>query len=704
MGEGEEKFFSYIESRAAYPNNEDIEIDSIGKLNIKNSSFNNTVYSIIKKGDTNALSKTNGIYHSNKPVQINYRCTPHLVISFNDGLIPPSFGKINYFNSAVPDKYTLFLQTYEGDRDESDELFYNNEYFWGGNELLQNKIFLSNFNDSKPFFNIKSNEFVDVSEYFDYNFYTGDDTSPERGYLWLVELERTDIQNQYGGEENENNKWIPCGDAVTIDDFKENGLYFDEGDTFFQRYDCLKTYPFSEESMNQNVDILSFMVQTRVNIEGRYDERGNERNDRWLYCSPENFNLINPVYNNINDYFSYNILTDEQFKNINFITSYTWSTDKIAGEKIDSWTNVKLTANLDLDGSYGALRKLINFNDRILAFQDKAISMIAYNERGMIQDAAGLPIELSKNTAVEGHTVLVSNIGCTNKWSVVKTLNGIYFIDNINKALYVFNGKDAQKTSDIQLFHSFFRNHFNEDKSWKSYDMQTFCSYYDNVNNEILFINKDYCLAFSLNVDGFTSFYSYENTPYFMYLNNKMYSLHKTNERYGAWIQNEGRYNSYFGEYQPYYIEFFSNPNNGLINELFTNIEFIADSWKITEGTDELYHIPDDMMELIDPYAQNGDGYSSYPFDNVEAWNEYQHGWLPLHNTLNQPDFLKKKFRVWDIVLPRDGHQGKPDFTAIDRMSNPWLKIKLNKQIENYNRTIMHNFGVVYYDNINDKK
>jgi hypothetical protein len=42
------------------------------------------------------------------------------------------------------------------------------------------------------------------------------------------------------------------------------------------------------------VEIGSFMCETKVNIEGRYDRnRGNSSN---LNMSPTNFNLFNPVY------------------------------------------------------------------------------------------------------------------------------------------------------------------------------------------------------------------------------------------------------------------------------------------------------------------------------------------------------------------------------------------------------------------------
>lgn len=66
------------------------------------------------------------------------------------------------------------------------------------------------------------------------------------------------------------------------------------GDTWYQRYDCLKTYPFTQEDENSIIEIASFMCETRINIDGRYDRnRGQSSN---LNMSSQNFNLINKVY------------------------------------------------------------------------------------------------------------------------------------------------------------------------------------------------------------------------------------------------------------------------------------------------------------------------------------------------------------------------------------------------------------------------
>ena len=53
----------------------------------------------------------------------------------------------------------------------------------------------------------------------------------------------------------------------------------------------MKTYPFTSEDENQLVEIGSFMCESRINIDGRYDRNRGQLSN--LNMTPQNFNLIN---------------------------------------------------------------------------------------------------------------------------------------------------------------------------------------------------------------------------------------------------------------------------------------------------------------------------------------------------------------------------------------------------------------------------
>ena len=107
--------------------------------------------------------------------------------------------------------------------------------------------------------------------------------------LPVVELRRdlssTFLNTMFGGTSQDalkENIWVPCGDAVRLDNITTHNIgteseyqsidfEYSYGDTYYQRWDCLKTYPFTREDPNQVVEIGSFMLETHVNIDGRYD-------------------------------------------------------------------------------------------------------------------------------------------------------------------------------------------------------------------------------------------------------------------------------------------------------------------------------------------------------------------------------------------------------------------------------------------------
>lgn len=498
--------------------------------------------------------------------------------------------------------------------------------------------------------------------------------SIQHGWLWLGELYNDSVQNRFGGQTEEafeNNVWLPCGDPISLVD-TNNGvksnitIRWEEGDTYFQRYDHIKTYPFTLEDQNAVTDIVSFMCETRVNIDGRYDRnRGQTSN---FSITPENFNLMNDVYSQPNNFFNYRTINPNKLNLDNFHNSITWTKTKTAGELVDTWTNITLASTLDLDGDKGTVRALRRFNNNILAFQDRGISQILYNENMQISSTDGVPIEIANSGKVNGKRYISDRIGCTNKWSMCETSNGIYFIDDITKGIFLFNGQ-LNNISDKFGFHSWINRTSKNVSIWNPVDFDSFVTYYDKVNGDVFFISRDECLAFSEPLGQFSSFYSYEKMPYFTNLEDRGIALNVegTGALYKPWLHNEGDYNMFFGVYQPFYTTVIANPDMP-VDKIFNNLEFRSDSW-------------DKSGNLL-----------GTTFDTLTVWNEYQQGTSTLNNILGRPSNLKKKFRIWRANIPRAKANGR------DRMRNPWLYIKLSMEEENVNKTVLHDMIVHYFE------
>ena len=497
------------------------------------------------------------------------------------------------------------------------------------------------------------------------------------GWLWLVELYNDNVQNRFGGTSDnaiENNTWLPCGQPVSIDDAADStkGIKWTEGDTFFQRYDCLKTYPFTNEDTNSVVDILSFMVETRVNIDGRYDRnRGQNSN---LQMSPINFNLLNHVYSQNNNFFSYRTL-DKTLFNIDTYKNYiTWTKKKTPGEEVDTWTNITLANVLDLDGDKGNITALKRFNNSLFAFQDKAFSQILYNENTQLSTTAGVPIEIANSGKVDGKRYVSETVGCANKWSIIESPYGLYFMNSNNASINLYNGQLLDLTSKYG-FNSWARKLINKE-SWKP-SFNTFRTFYDRNSKDVYFVNKDIALDFSETMNQFTSFISYENTPAMFNVANKFYAF-KNGQLYE---QEAGDYGVFFGVCKPYHITFIDNQDY-VHDKIYTNLEFRA---------------------VVDPDMSNNA--FNLPFDKLTANTDYQSGTVDFKpqqgSTYKSYPSLVRKFRIWRADIPRAVWTTAGGIRKQDRMRNPWIYLKLEKtafnNLSKQNKIEMHDLIIDYY-------
>ena len=497
------------------------------------------------------------------------------------------------------------------------------------------------------------------------------------GWLWLVELYNDNVQNRFGGTSDnaiENNTWLPCGQPVSIDDAADStkGIKWTEGDTFFQRYDCLKTYPFTNEDTNSVVDILSFMVETRVNIDGRYDRnRGQNSN---LQMSPINFNLLNHVYSQNNNFFSYRTL-DKTLFNVDTYKNYiTWTKKKTPGEEVDTWTNITLANVLDLDGDKGNITALKRFNNSLFAFQDKAFSQILYNENTQLSTTAGVPIEIANSGKVDGKRYISETVGCTNKWSIIESPYGLYFMNSNNASINLYNGQLLDLTSKYG-FNSWARKLINKE-SWKP-SFNTFRTFYDRNSKDVYFVNKDIALDFSETMNQFTSFISYENTPAMFNVANKFYAF-KNGQLYE---QEAGDYGVFFGVCKPYHITFIDNQDY-VHDKIYTNLEFRA---------------------VVDPDMSNNT--FNLPFDKLTANTDYQSGTVDFKpqqgSTYKSYPSLVRKFRIWRADIPRAVWTTAGGIRKQDRMRNPWIYLKLEKtafnNLSKQNKIEMHDLIIDYY-------
>jgi len=140
--------------------------------------------------------------------------------------------------------------------------------------------------------------------------------------LPIFDLYKTVI-NQYGGTSSDaifNNTWIPCGDPVRLSNDPLVVNYTD-GDTYISRFDILRVFPSDVTQVVQQTEIVSFICESFVNTDGRSDI--NRYNTDSSLMTQSNYGLLNNIYSQKDNYFSYTILNPNRFNINNFPTTIT---------------------------------------------------------------------------------------------------------------------------------------------------------------------------------------------------------------------------------------------------------------------------------------------------------------------------------------------------------------------------------------------
>lgn len=470
------------------------------------------------------------------------------------------------------------------------------------------------------------------------------------------------------------NSWIPCGDLKRLESDRSTYVVFEEGDFFFCRYDSLRTEPYSQDDVNQVTDIVSVMLCSRINLDARTDSN---RGVKTPTVTSQNFNKINPVYNQVDNYFNYVYQDSLDISyNRNFANTLQYSLPKYSGELIDTWCNIQDSNFLDLDGDKGTLVSINKLGNNIVAFQDMGISLILYNEKTQLATNTGVPIEIANSGKVDGKKYIYNNIGCQSIEAIQNSPAGIYFVDAINKGLYFLSTDLNIQNLTVSGLNSWARH--NIDANW--------WSYYDSISNEVMFINNEQALLYSEPYKKFISFASYGGIKHQFRIADSImqicpptlfqtidmdqkngYDIVKqrviNNDYSTLWKKNSIEDTCLFGNKVGYAIEWVCAPTPQN-DKTFTTIDYRADSF-YSDG----YYIDNDS------------------FTSIRVQTEYQDTQeVPLKWEVNTTSNLKKKFRVWHIDIPRvqefNVSTEKYELSK-DHIRNMWCKITLKHNNEN---------------------
>ncbi len=330
-----------------------------------------------------------------------------------------------------------------------------------------------------------------------------------RGDLMLCNLV-TEIIG-YGGntfEDRQINNYIPASN-------KNSGECYN-GDVFICYFDYLRS--IGDHALNGPAswgdylsEIMYIPMESEFNLFYRYDDcyhkvrkssktdlsqinevgftdlgRGIDWSELYLY---------DEVYSKVDNSKVYIPKSLKFSLNKKFDCKVKYSNTKLNGEEKDNWTKFKVNNFKDVESEYGQLKSLINFNDFIYAFQERAISLAAINQQELISPSPGVNLVLGTGGILDRFRYITTEIGIQNNNKVIKSLQAMYFLDLNVKKIYSL-GKGLDSLDDLKGLNSWFEIGIHRNSTIKGI--------YDNKFSEVLFTINNISTSISDN-----TFYTY---------------------------------------------------------------------------------------------------------------------------------------------------------------------------------------------------
>ena len=473
--------------------------------------------------------------------------------------------------------------------------------------------------------------------------------------------------NIYGGnsyEDKKRNNYVKIGSYKNIND---SSVQIDSpGDTFVQKFKFLRINKTDNEvydtSQTQLSEIVEYFTETTIDLKNRNDLSLSEWDTRFQPRYDE-YNKYNTVYSQQSNLIRN---TDEEFtfdEVKNFDTRIQSTKLKVSNELIDSWTDILPNETMDLNGRFGPINNLVEYNDTLFAFQDEAIANLSINPRIQISSQDGVGLELGTGGILNDYNYITTKSGSINKWGIISTKDGIYYYDALNKGIGRIPDLSKKLLSDVKGLHSFFNNNYvyNSIKKDNPILREGVLFSYDNYNNDVYFTihqgDKSFTWCYNEGINEFVDLKTYLPTTS-IYKGEKLLLSNNNNEIYES---NIGEYNKFFGEYQPSYITLQLNPESDM-DTVFNNIRYNS----------EVY-----LNDIDQPLET---------LTHIHAFNEYQDsGRIPL--IVGRDKNLRRKFREWKALIPRDGR---------NRIRNTWIYLKLEFNNTSNFKLILHDIIIGY--------
>ena len=480
----------------------------------------------------------------------------------------------------------------------------------------------------------------------------------------LFNYVRNNDDSRYGGSSysaRSYNTPIPCGATSTEENVWLNVF---GGDTFIDIFDCISNVHDLSNPAVGGSKVTYIPVETSIHLALRHSMSFNRMygvanrmymqetagyhafngDSSMSVTQPTDLFLYNSVYSrqsNLQPSFMQPLLASD---NTSFEARITSSLVKINGQTEDSWTKFGVAAILDVEGRYGGITSLINFNEFLMFFQETAFGVLSVNQKALqIPDETGVSLTLGKGGVLDDYRYISRGSGCIHRF-VPQVIHfpedTLHFYDyHANKLLSYTTSKsrlarnDLLPLSALEGMSSYLNN---MDRTYLKYD-QTFNDWgvhstVDHENNRILYTflsgPSKYTLAYNTLLSAFEGEFDFMPSAYlskgkFVY---SCIAVSGYSNKQTGWLHGAGNRGEFYGVYCDSLISWVVNTLDEY-SKLYNTLHY---GLNVTnpDGTDD--------------WDRN--------FDIIKAYNEYQDsGEVSLVYGTN----CNRLFRVWRCKIPR---------------------------------------------------
>lgn len=395
--------------------------------------------------------------------------------------------------------------------------------------------------------------------------------------------------------------------------------------------------------------------------------------------------------------------------NEEFPHRWHWSQQSFQEELIDNYRVFLPNNYRDINGETGAITNMFKINNDLFIHTEGALYLSPRNYQERITDQVVSFLGTGELFSVPPQKISDGNnyVGGTNlKWANVKTIYGYFFVSDIDRAIYLFNGQNLKKISDDNMRKEFEKllvlegnkAHYKEHGTNSIYlDRPAsvkgfgFNLVYDDEFKRVIITKVDnlqtiktgFTISYDLKTQNWISFHSYLPNMYIQvplgFYSLKGSSIYKHNIR--------GTHNYYYEETKPFIIEYVSN-TNPMINYTTEDISLHSNVYVYESSSDEYYETKERFFNKMIAYNSR----QCTGLVNLEIKKEDEEDFFnsAYSNSNLENSTISCKENVWRINQFRDlrSNYSTPIFHTkyTDRQSNYFIDKVLNESSINKNK------------------